>query len=54
MVTELIMSTTNSLFQLHKVIIKKIKQCFQRKTMSPQPQIESASMLTALYHNDTG
>ena len=27
----------------------QLKQCFKRKTMSPKLQIESASMLTALY-----
>ena len=27
----------------------QFKQCFKRKTMSPKLQIESASMLTALY-----
>ena len=28
---------------------KELNQCFQRKTMSLHPQIESASMFTALY-----
>ena len=27
----------------------ELKQCFQKKTMSPELQIESSSMLTALY-----
>ena len=52
-------SRSYSLVYFGSKIKEELKQCFQRKTMSHQPQIELASMLTKivisslLCHNDT-